>query len=102
MEFSYTIENLAVYSRHVDLRLKSSHGFDYEALMTFSRKSNDIFIRAKIHCHSIGQLTYPVEVVDQFGTVIYRIAVLANITFPTLSTNQVFNIKIPNDHLDQS
>jgi len=86
----------------VDLRVKSNSGFSYESTMTFSRKSSDIYIRAKIHCHSIGQLTYPVEIIDQFGAVVYRTAVLATIAFPTLSTSQVFNIKIPTENLQQS
>jgi hypothetical protein len=67
--------------------------------MGFSRKNDEIFIRAKVKCSSLGEQTYPVDVSDLFGSVIYRIAVSTNINFPTLAPHQIMTVKIPKDNL---
>lgn len=99
----YVVESLRVESKHVDLQVKEKEEFKYSTLVGFSRRENQILVRAKVTCNALGKQIYPVEISDQCGEVIYRVSVTNSVDFPTLTTHQITNVFIPlhpHDHLE--
>ena len=92
---------MKIESKHVDLKLRSGSIYLYETSHGFSKKSNEIFIRSKVYFSSIGDQLYPVEVADQFGNVVFRIAVTTKVPYPTIAPHQILNVKMPMNNLDQ-
>lgn len=82
-------------SKHVDLQIRSNSQFQYETTLGVNRKANEVFVRSKLHCKTIGKQIYPVEISDQQGKILYRISVATNVVFPSLLPKQVISIKIP-------